>query len=377
MDTTIETSQVLLVDDQESLQQMADWLKTCSTIAVDTESDSLFVYYEKVCLIQFSAGGKNFIVDPLVTGQLTALEPIFASKKIEKIFHAAEYDIMCLKRDYNLEFSNLFDTMVAARILGEKEFGLGTLIENKFGIHLEKKFQKSNWGIRPLSQEMLLYATMDTQFLNGLRNVLFQELEKRDLLPLAHEDFELLCKLPAGQPEPVMINWWKAAGNTDLSFQQAGALQNLCELRETAAKKRDLPPFKIASNDALLQIALQSPKNEEEIRKIKGVPPVFARRYGKSILAALEKSKTMNSIPRPTSVLRPANGILSRKEKLKDWRKATGEKMEVPSDVILPKSVLDRIATENPSDETELRKVMEDCPWRYEHFCSEILDIIH
>ena len=150
MNVELDPKTVHIVNDTDSLKDCIEKLRCSKEVAVDTESDSLFVYYEKVCLIQISADGQSYVIDPLETGDLSELNDIFSSPEILKIFHAAEYDLMCLKRDFGFEFENLFDTMIAARMLGRKEIGLGPLLENEFGIHLDKRYQKANWGVRPL-----------------------------------------------------------------------------------------------------------------------------------------------------------------------------------------------------------------------------------
>src|SRR5690606_21288536 len=111
-------------------------------VGVDTESNSLFAYRERVCLIQFSTPTQDFIVDPLALGDLSGLAPLFANPAQQKVFHAAEYDIICLKRDYGFQFANLFDTMVAARTLGWPQLGLAAILENHFGVKMNKRFQR-------------------------------------------------------------------------------------------------------------------------------------------------------------------------------------------------------------------------------------------
>lgn len=377
MDIIIESQKINLLDNPEHLINAAAWLENRPVIAVDTESDSLFVYYEKVCLIQISDGTNNFIADPLVLGNISELGRLFESESVQKVFHAAEYDIMCMKRDYGFKFNNVFDTMIAARILGRKEIGLGSLIEQEFGIHLEKKFQKANWGIRPLPENMLLYATLDTSYLIDLRNKLEAELVERNLLDLAQEDFNRVCKSPPAAAEPYGIHWWKAAGkNRELTFQQAAALQSLCQLREKIAKKSDLPPFKVVQNEVLLELAVQQPKNEAELSDFKGLRKGLIQKYGKAILAAIEESKETRSLPRPVNTPKPSASSLNRKEMLKKWRKTIGLKYDVPSDVILPKEVLEKIALKKPQDKKELEIIMADFPWRFNRFSNEILETI-
>ena len=159
-------------------------------VAVDTESNSLYAYQERVCLIQFSIPNQDYLVDPLALEDLSALAPLFNSSKIEKIFHAAEYDIIMLDQDFGFDFENLFDTMVAARILGWKAVGLGSILKDQFGIEVEKKYQRANWGKRPLSKDMLVYAQLDTHYLISLRERIKSDLENIGRWPLAKEDFQ-------------------------------------------------------------------------------------------------------------------------------------------------------------------------------------------
>lgn len=375
MNADLDPKTVHIVNETEALKACIENLKTASEVAIDTESDSLFVYFEKVCLIQISANGQSYVIDPLETGDLSSLNQIFSDNKILKIFHAAEYDIMCLKRDFGFSFCNLFDTMIAARMLGKPEVGLGPLIENEFGIHLDKKYQKANWGVRPLSREMLRYAVSDTRFLSDLKARFADELQTRNMTDLAEEDFARLCLTPPGSPEPPEPIWWKISGGTELTMPEAAALQGLCEFREKEAQIRDLPPFKILSNTALVNIVLSNPKSEAALHKIKGVGESSVRRYGKSLLQINKSWRTHENIPMPKPQQRPANGILSRKERLKNWRKTRGQEMDVPSDVILPRDIMEKIAEAGPQTASDLQKIMGSCPARYRRFGKEILEI--
>src|SRR5574340_1821422 len=143
------------IDQPAKLGQLVKKLAGQSLAAIDTESNSLFAYREQVCLIQISTSDQDFLVDPIALPDLSPLESFFEDPAIEKIFHAAEYDIMCLKRDFNFEFNHIFDTMQAARILGYPNVGLADMLEVELGVTIEKKYQRANWGQRPLPQAML------------------------------------------------------------------------------------------------------------------------------------------------------------------------------------------------------------------------------
>ena len=187
------------VDRQDKFDHMVAELSAQGRIAVDTESNSLHAYRERVCLIQFSIPKKDYVVDPLVIQDLSALAPLFANPKIEKIFHAAEYDLLCLRRDYGFEFAKLFDTMQAARILGYGYVGLDNLLAEKFGVKIDKRHQKADWGARPLTSAQMDYARFDTHYLFQLRDLLEGELREKERWELALEDFALACKV--GEPK--------------------------------------------------------------------------------------------------------------------------------------------------------------------------------
>lgn len=169
---SLSISDPVWVDHPTAFSRLASLLQEEPVIGVDTESNSLFAYQEQVCLIQFSTAGDDYLVDPLALKDLSALAPVFANPAIEKVFHAGEYDLICLKRDYGFTFDNLFDTMLAARILGLPGLGLGTMLEQEFSIQADKRLQRANWARRPLTTSMMAYARMDTHYLVALRDML-------------------------------------------------------------------------------------------------------------------------------------------------------------------------------------------------------------
>ena len=192
----------ILVTRAEVLRRMVENFRRVSILAVDTESNSLYAYQERVCLIQFSIPGADYLVDPLALEDLSPLAPLFKFPGIEKIFHAAEYDLICLKRDFGFEFENLFDTMLAARMLGREAIGLGAMLQAEFGVKLNKRYQRANWGQRPLPPDQLDYARLDTHYLIPLRSRLKAALESNGLWQLAKEDFRRLSVTHNNQKTP-------------------------------------------------------------------------------------------------------------------------------------------------------------------------------
>ena len=239
----------------EALQQMNTAIAAEPLLAIDTESNSLFAYRERVCLVQVSTPSTDYLIDTLALEDLSPLAMVFANPQQQKIFHAAEYDVICLKRDYNFTFSNVFDTMIAARILAEPQVGLGSLLSTYFGIELDKKYQRANWGRRPLPAAMLDYARMDTHFLFNLKSLLEEKLKTQELWELALEDFALVCKVAQTTPESNGNSCWKVAGNNRLNSRETALLQAVCAYRDRQAQKLDVPHFKVLSNQLLVELS--------------------------------------------------------------------------------------------------------------------------
>lgn len=361
------------ITDQSALDSMIPLLSKGSYLAVDTESNSLFAYREQVCLIQFSTTDTDYLIDALAGLDLSCLQSIFNNPKVEKIFHAAEYDVICLKRDYGFEFNNLFDTMQAARILGFEHIGLSTMLENQFHVEPVKSFQKANWGKRPLTDDMKQYARMDTHYLIRLRAQLDVQLRKSGLRDLAQEDFQRLCRVENNHNDVDLYT--QINGYYHLSPQQLSVLDALCRYRDELASKFDRPLFKVVGSRALLALAEASPKSVEALGTVDGLSARLAKRYGHGLIAAVKQGLKAPPIVLPLHK-RPSRAYVKRIEKLKLWRKNKGKEIGVQSDIILPRDILEDIAGRKPKDARGLKEVMEEVPWRFNHYGGEILQVI-
>ena len=359
-----------LIQSSSQLDQLVDELKRQPRIAVDTESNSLHAYRERVCLIQFSTPETDYLVDPLALDELDVLGPIFADPKIEKIFHAAEYDLICLRRDYGFKLSNLFDTMQAGRILGRKQAGLDRLIEEKFNIKVNKRFQKADWGARPLSPDLMLYARLDTHFLILLRDLLKTELEEKGFWPLAQEDFWMACHANGAKPKSESPTWTRFSNRKDLTLRDLTILNELLILREQLAARLDRPPFKVLEDDRLVEIAKTKPATINELEF--ELTSKQIQNWGTLILEAIQRG-TDNLLVNRIPLEHPNEAFAKRLEKLKKWRKKIAAEMDVESDVVLPKSLLTALAERGPQD---VERVMECSPWRREHFGAQIVAVL-
>lgn len=354
------------------LAQVCHTIQHEPRIAVDTESNSLFAYKEKVCLIQISTPEMDYVIDPFICNDLSPLETLFSNLHQEKIFHASEYDLICLKRDYGFSFVNIFDTMIAARILGIEAVGLGSLLKDFFGISLEKKYQRANWGIRPLPPEMLDYARLDTHYLFKLRDLLENQLAINNLLDLAHEDFISACNAQAQTNENHHSECWRVAGANHMDARQATILNELCLYRDDQARKADLPLFKVISNELLFEISKHKPISLDDLSTVPHCPEKIIRRHGENLVKAVARGEQAPLISRQKPH-RPDDAYIARIDLLREWRKQTAKQLKVESDIVLPKDLLERIAAMNPTSKPELRTVMKESLVRYRKFGNLIL----
>ena len=359
-----------LITRPADLEALTQELLRQPVIAVDTESNSLYAYREQVCLVQFSTPEADTLVDPLALADLSPLAPVFADPNIEKVFHAAEYDIICLKRDFGFEFANLFDTLVAARILGRKHVGLGAILQAEFGVAQDKRFQRANWGARPLPQDHLHYAVQDTRYLIPLRERLAEQLQQAGYWELAQEDFRRLCWIENHQNNDEDV-WWRIPHANELTPQQAAVLQELCDYRDQVASAINRPRFKVIGSQTLHAIAQHCPGRQDDLRRLPGMTPPQIHRHGRAILQAVQRGLDHEplQLPRPP---RPDERYLLRLEALRSWRKQVAGSLGVESDVVLPKDLMQALAEQDPRGPNTIPEVLANSPWRLQRFGAQL-----
>jgi ribonuclease D len=362
------------VDKPESFNQMLGDLKAQPRLAVDTESNSLHAYREQVCLIQFTTPSKDYVVDPLALVDMSALGPIFSDPKIEKIFHAAEYDLICLRRDFDFQFSNLFDTMHAARVLGYPFVGLDNLLAEKFQFEMDKRHQKADWAVRPLSPAQLDYARLDTHFLFDLRDVLEVELREKERLPVAIEDFARACKVETPKERLNGTSWRRFSTRKDVSPRELTVLGELCVSRDRIAERMNRPVFKVISDGLLLDIARNLPEKDVDLAGL-GLSPKQIRLWGGEILDAVKRGTVAPVVEREPAK-RPNDKTLKRLERLKNWRKKVAQELGVESDIVLPKIYLNSLAEHPPKNLQELESIMHDSPTRFKKYGEQLYRLV-
>lgn len=381
----------ILVQHAAGLAAMLDHLVTQPIIAVDTESDSLFSYYPKVCLIQITAyadAGRpadpeaviDYLVDPLRLSRLDALGPLFADPQREVVIHAAENDILLFQREFNFNFAHIFDTQLAARILGWERAGLAAILEEQFGVVTDKRMQRTNWGRRPLLPEQIVYAQMDTHYLLALRQRLVEELHARDRWEEAQEAFAELAKLDFRSRPANERNLWQMKEARDVPLSQTGVLEALWLWREAEAQRQDRPPFKIVNNRVLVELAQRQPATRDRLARIPGLGPREIERYGAALLQAIAEGKRRPLPPLPETVARPElwldKAVLRRYDDLRRWRAETAAARGVAPDIVLTNDVLMEIAKAQPATLDELQAIARIGPWKTKTYGPALLKLV-
>ncbi len=364
-----------LVDSPSALTAMVDAVMAQRRAAVDTEANSLYTYRERVCLIQISIPGVNYLVDPLALDNLDPLAPFFHSLDVEKVFHAADYDLMVLQRDFGFSTRAIYDTMWAARVLGWPKVGLADILVSFFDVHANKRFQRYDWGKRPVHPDALTYAWMDSYYLLPLREIQKAELETTGRWEEAQEIFNYLTSTVEVPPEDSTArHFWRFKGVHALSAHEQRKLFGLFMWREHTAEALDHPPVKVMSNASLMRLATAQPRTREELADC-GLTPGQIRRFGADLLRAVN-TRDLPMLPEPPDSSRLPEDVVERFNTLKSWRKEVAQVRGVDSDVILPNAALWRLAKHPPEDVADLLKVPGIGPWRQKTYGPDILQLV-
>lgn len=365
----------IYITDRQHLSNTVSSLVQESQLAVDTEANSLHAYQVRVCLIQLSTQNRDYLVDPLQITDLSDLGAVFSNPAVEKIFHASEFDINILYDDFGFQFQNLFDTMLAARILGRKKLGLDALLTEIAGVNINKRYQRADWGKRPLSEDMIRYAQKDTHYLIEIRNALAEELHRAGRWAIAQEDFSRACQAHNWPRKEKLPPCWRISGSQDLPPQKAAILEKLCQFRDEVAREKDQPLFKVLGNKTLLRLAEAAPRTRSGFDSLQITHKPQVRRHKNDLWEAIQQGWEANPLIPPQRE-RPDDEYLDRLHALKNWRKKKAREVGVNSAVILPRYLLAAVARENPKSKERLRDILAEVPLRFEHYGEEILAVL-
>ena len=371
------------IERESDLRAVARDLLREKVIAVDTEADSFYHYFDKTCLVQIASSQGIYLIDPLALGgpaELAPLAPVFASKKLRKVFHAAEYDLFVLKRDCSFEFANLFDTMISAQLLGYPAVGLQALAKRHFDVALPKDEQRSDWSSRPLRENQLIYAAADVTYLVRLADVLEAELREAGRLEWAQQEFEALMRRTWPAREFDGIGYLRIKGAKALDPTSLAVLRELYLMRDRRAREVDRPPFKVLGNRTLMEIAERKPATAGELAEMKGVTDLILRRLGREILVAVGRGQRAPHEPLRrigTARRRMDRRTERRLNALKRWRQRRAKDLALDPGVLCPNSCLEAIAWRDPAKPADLEPLPELKKWFVAEFGVEIVDALH
>lgn len=359
-----------------ALEELARSLESCRSVGLDTESDSLHHHRDKVCLVQLATDrGAAYLIDSLAV-DMAPLGPALASADLVKVLHGADYDVATLKRDFGFRFEAIFDTMIAARLLGRSELGLVAVARDELGVSLSKTNQKDDWSRRPLTPQQEAYALADVAHLVELRTRLEARLAQAGRLAWLREECDAVGALEplsrGRDPEAYLA----VKGARRLAPRALAALRELHAWRDRRAHETDIPAFRILGNESLLRLAEAMPRDAAGVRAVPGVLPRLSG-HADAILEAIGRARELPEAELKVTP-RPARPVVSeavqrRVERLKAWRARKGQALGLDGSVVLPLRLIERLAEAAPSDTAGLDRVAGLRRWRIEAFGGELL----
>jgi ribonuclease D len=355
----------------DAVARLAEDLRGCRTLALDSESDSLYHHFDKVCLIQLSSDqGRAVLIDPLVARELQPLAPLMEDPRVTKVLHGADYDVTTLKRDFGFSFGGIFDTMLAARFLGLPEIGLQAVVRRELGIELSKGSQKDDWSRRPLTPTQEAYALADVQHLLEIRARLEDQLRAAGRLVWLEEECAAVAALEPARRRKDKDAYQKVKGARRLTPRALAILRELVWWREVRAESTDIPAFKILGNETLLAMAAAVPRTRDDLARLRLPSRLFDHAH--DLLGAIERGSQVPDAELPR-IPREPRPVVSEETKrrvsgLKAWRGLEAEAQKLDPSVILPQRLIDRLAESAPRDMPMLEGIEGLRRWRIEAF---------
>ncbi len=381
-----------LVQSAPEFRHFLAYLSGQPWLALDTESDSLFRYTPRVCLIQVTvpdttpdetwsgnpADVVDFLIDPLRVNDLTGLGGILGDDRSEVILHAAENDMLILQRDFGFKIRRLYDTQLGARILGRKGVGLANVLQEEFGVVSDKRMQRTNWGQRPLTSKQLTYAQIDTHYLPALRQRQISALKEDGRWEEAQDAFQMLETIRYREPEPRTV--WHMKQIRAVDEKDLGVLQAVWEWRESASQQLDRPPFKVLGESVLVALAQRRPQTLASLESIPQLGGWQIERFGRELLAAVQKGELQDPPRRPSPVrkaeaLRTAAGR-RQFDQLRRWRTETATERGVDPDIVFSNDTLLRIAACQPASVDDLLEIPTVSPWKAQAYGQALLRVL-
>lgn len=373
---------VRLIDQPADFAVLLREVEGAPRVALDTEAASFHRYHDRIYLIQLSTPDLTVVIDPLGVGSLEPIGAILADRGIEKIFHDADYDLRLFHKQYGFTATRLFDTRIAAQLLGEPGIGLAALLEKYFDVRPDKRFQRADWSVRPLSPAMLDYAAGDTHHLEELRSLLLGKLVEMGRESWAAEEFErleLLRTTPVD--EDLESGYLRLKGAKTLERRAMAILRELYNWREATAARLDRASFRVMGNEVLFELAQRPVRTIADLGRVKGIGRDVAERRGPEVLAAIERGLAIPDSALP-KVERPPRRVPdlaweARVEALKKTRNRLAEELGLQPGVLCPNGTLEAIARVQPEDVAGLAAIEEVRRWQAAAIGEALLATLH
>ncbi len=364
-----KTESALYLDRPGEVDRFLDQISDVKELALDTEGASFHRFLDRIYLLQISTRERSAIIDPLPIGSPAKLGQLLQSKDVEVVFHDADYDLRLLHQDYGWHVTNIFDTRIASQLLGIKSFGLAALLEQFFDVKLDKKHQRADWSMRPLTRDMLEYAAQDTRYLLQLKDHMTSELQNRGRLRWAEEEFARL-EGTRWEAEEEMEGFLRLKGARDLSRRELAVLREVANWRDTVAAQLDRATFRVMSNEVLLELARRAPRSVSELSAIKGMPKGMIERAGADITAAIRRGMEapeaeLPKFPRGQRWSKDRD-FDDRVARLKSVRDAAATRLELDPGVLCSRERLENVARSGAKTIEDLAAVPDLRRWQVE-----------
>lgn len=364
----IPEHQTLYVDTSSGLTDALSALAGADEVYLDLEADSLHHYHAKICLLQVHVDNRVYLIDPLAGLELQPLLQVLAKKSL--VFHGGDYDLRMLFQEHGFKPREIFDTMVAAQLLGFSAFGLASLVQERFGIILNKDHQKADWSRRPMDEELRAYASQDTVFLPGLKQWLTDGLNDLGRLAWHKQACDALIKATQRLKEPEDDDEiWRIHGSAKLYPRQLAVLRSLWFLREAEAKERDLPSFKICPSELMMRLAMAMPA-EGRPQQWPNLPSRWSETFRQAIEKALEEAVHLPQAQWPSRKPLPKRPIKHPDPellvKLREARDEVAKALALEPSLLAPRATMTAAALTGCKSAEAVKGAVSWLPWQEE-----------
>lgn len=371
---------VQYLDSDDAVGKFLAGIRGTPLLALDTEGASFHRYIDRIYLLQLSTRDVHAIIDPLPIAHPAALGALLEDPKVEVVFHDADYDLRLLHQDYGWHVRHIFDTRIASQLLGITAFGLAALLEQHFGVKLDKKHQRADWSMRPLTKGMLDYAAQDTLHLLQLRDVLKDQLERKERWSWAQEEFERL-EGTRWAPEDAAESFLRIKGARDLTRRELAVMREVTRWRDATALAVDRATFRVVANDVLLEISRLQPTTSDALGAIKGMPRGMLERAGHEVLAAVQRGLAVPDaqLPRfPKSARWEKDPEFDDKVgRLKAVRDDAARRLDLDPGVLGSRERLEAVARLVPRSVEELAAIPELRRWQVAEMGEAFVKALH